>query len=122
MEMDQLRQRQNTSGTGRIIPLDRRALETLKLWAQQFGNREPEHFVFPAERYGASETMCLRPLTQPNQLPASRKHGEQAKRRSGVKCRFHDLKRTSISRMLDAGVPIAKIAKIVGWSPATRSA
>ena len=24
------------SGTGRIIPLNRRALETLKLWAQQF--------------------------------------------------------------------------------------
>jgi DNA-binding MurR/RpiR family transcriptional regulator len=24
-----------------------------------------------------------------------------------------------VSRMLDAGVPIAKIAKIVGWSPAT---
>lgn len=24
-----------------------------------------------------------------------------------------------MSRMLDAGVPLAKVAKIVGWSPAT---
>jgi len=36
-----------------------------------------------------------------------------------VKCRFHDLRHTAVSRMLDAGVPIAKVAKIVGWSPAT---
>ena len=35
------------SGTGRIIPLNRRALEIFKLWAQQFPNREPEHLCFP---------------------------------------------------------------------------
>lgn len=34
-------------------------------------------------------------------------------------CRFHDLRHTAVSRMLDAGVPIVKVAKIVGWSPAT---
>ena len=33
--------------------------------------------------------------------------------------RFRDLRHTAVSRMLDAGVPIAKVAKIVGWSPAT---
>jgi integrase len=34
-------------------------------------------------------------------------------------CRFHDLRHTAVSRMLNAGVPLAKVAKIVGWSPAT---
>jgi integrase len=34
-------------------------------------------------------------------------------------CRFHDLRHTAVSRMLNAGVPIAKVAKIVGWSPAS---
>ena len=34
-------------------------------------------------------------------------------------CRFHDLRHTAVSRMLNAGVPIAKVAKIAGWSPAT---
>ena len=29
------------------------------------------------------------------------------------------LRHTAVSRMLNAGVPIAKVAKIVGWSPAT---
>jgi len=31
------------SRTDPIIPLNRRALETLKLWAQRFSDREPEH-------------------------------------------------------------------------------
>src|ERR1700687_3790576 len=44
---------------------------------------------------------------------------EAAKKRAGVKCRFHDLRHTAVSRMLDAAVPISKVAKIVGWSPAT---
>jgi hypothetical protein len=29
-------------------------------------------------------------------------------------CRVHDLRHSVVSRMLDAGVPIAKVAKIVG--------
>jgi len=31
--------------------------------------------------------------------------------------RTHDLRHTAISRMIDGGVPLPKIAKIVGWSP-----
>ena len=33
--------------------------------------------------------------------------------------RTHDLRHTAISRMINAGVPLPKIAKIVGWSPST---
>lgn len=42
------------SGTGRKVPLNKRALETLKLWAEQFPNRRTEHYLFPAEKVGAS--------------------------------------------------------------------
>jgi integrase len=35
-----------------------------------------------------------------------------------LQCRFHDLRHTTVSRMLNAGVPIAKVAKIVRWSTA----
>jgi integrase len=31
----------------------------------------------------------------------------------------HDLRHTAITRMLNAGVPLPKVAKIVGWSPRT---
>ena len=40
------------SGTGRTIPLNQRAIETLKFWAQQFPARQPSHYVFPSEKYG----------------------------------------------------------------------
>jgi integrase len=44
------------SGSGRTIPLNQRAIETLKFWAQQFPNRQPAHFVFPLEKYGLHGT------------------------------------------------------------------
>jgi integrase len=34
-------------------------------------------------------------------------------------CRIHDLRHTAISRMINAGTPLPKVAKIVGWSPST---
>lgn len=40
------------SGTGRTVPLNRRAMEALKFWAQQFPERHPSHYVFPCELYG----------------------------------------------------------------------
>jgi integrase len=110
------------AGTGRVIPLNQRALEVLKMWAEQFPDRQADHFVFPAERYGAAGDK-FEPATydtDPTQPIASIKEAwEAAKRRAGVECRFHDLKHTAVSRMLDAGVPMTKVAKIVGWSPST---
>jgi integrase len=40
------------AGTGREVPLSNRAVETLKLWAEQFPDRKPSHFVFHSEKYG----------------------------------------------------------------------
>jgi integrase len=139
------------SGTGRIIPLNARAMATLTFWASNFPDREPEHYVFPAEKYGAAgnkfqpktyETDPTKPLgdikeaweaaklraakflngipneEQPHESPEGETKGTQRIVQPLV-CRFHDLRHTAVSRMLDAGVPIAKVAKIVGWSPAT---
>src|SRR5258706_3237728 len=42
------------SGTGRLLPLNDRAVAILGFWASLFPLREPSQFVFAAERYGAS--------------------------------------------------------------------
>ena len=42
------------AGTGRTVPLNKRAVEVLTFWAQEFPKRSPEHYVFPAERVGAA--------------------------------------------------------------------
>jgi integrase len=110
------------SSTGRIIPLNKRALETLKFWAQQFPERKPEHYIFPAERYGGSGDVfgaCAYATDPTKPMGSVKEAWEAAKGRAGVKCRFHDLRHTAVSRMRDAGVRIAKVAKIVGWSAAT---
>src|SRR5947207_1401759 len=44
---------------------------------------------------------------------------EAAKIRAGVQCRFHDLRHTGCTRMLEPGVPFSVVATIMGWSPST---
>jgi integrase len=125
------------SGTGRIVPLNQRAMAALGFWATHFPERKAEHYVFPTERYGAAgDKFCAKAYdSDPTKPIGSIKEAwEAAKLRAArilkgepdsttkiapLPCRFHDLRHTAVSRMLNAGVPIAKVAKIVGWSTAT---
>ena len=141
------------SGTGRIVPLNPRAMATLRFWASHFPERKSEQYVFPAERYGAAgdkfePTAYQTDPSQPihsikeaweaakvraekilrrvpevgsgeSELPENGEGKREKKKPETLTCRFHDLRHTAVSRMLGAGVPIAKVAKIVGWSPAT---
>jgi len=108
------------SSTGRIIPLNKRALETLKFWAQQFPERKPEHYVFPAERYGGSGDVfgaCAYATDPTKPMGSVKEAWEAAKKRAGVK--WLSRSKAHGSEPDDAGVPISKVAKIVGWSAAT---
>jgi integrase len=132
-----------SSGTGRIVPLSQRAVAALSFWATHFPEREPEHYVFPAERYGAGgdEFSPKAYDVDPSKpIRSIKKAWEAARLRAALilkgeceensktdsastvkplACRFHDLRHTAVSRMLNAGIPIAKVAKIVGWSAST---
>jgi integrase len=130
------------AGTGRVVPLSQRAFATLQFWATHFPARKPEHYVFPAERYGAcgdkfgpkahhidpskpigsiKEAWEAAKLRAAKMLKGSTDAPEEGGKQpvTPMQCRFHDLRHTAVSRMLNAGVPIAKVAKIAGWSPAT---
>jgi hypothetical protein len=43
----------NATGTGRVVPLNARILSVLEMWATHFPGRQPNHYVFPFEKYGA---------------------------------------------------------------------
>ena len=128
------------AGTGRVIPLSQRAMAAISFWATHFPERKPEHYVFPAERYGAAgDKFCAKAYDiDPSKPIGSIKEAWEAARLRAAKilkgeaaetdsneeiaplaCRFHDLRHTAVSRMLNAGIPIAKVAKIVGWSAST---
>jgi integrase len=109
------------SGTGRLLPLNDRAVAILSFWASLFPLREPRHFVFPSERYGASGDGATVVYNSDPTRPIGRwkEAWESAKIRAAISCRFHDLRHTGCSRMLEAGVPFSVVATIMGWSPST---
>jgi integrase len=110
------------TGMGRKIMLNNRALDVLRTWADQFPQRDPKHYVFPVEKCsGPNPAGTLTYYEQDPTKPIGswKKAWESACRRSGVKIRYHDLRHTAITRMLEAGIPLQTVAAIVGWSAST---
>jgi integrase len=111
------------SGAGRAIPLNERAYAILSFWAGLFPARLPEHYVFPTERYGAKgdgfKTACTHTTDPSKPIGRWKKSWESAKKLAGVSCRFHDLRHTACTRMLEAGIPFSVVASIMGWSAST---
>jgi len=132
------------TGTGRTIPLNKRLFAVLEMWASHFPRRLPEHYVFPSERYGAGTDdfkPCVYATDATKPLNDWKEAWEGAKKRAGAKwetlkqfghtdgesiqkiqplqCRFHDLRHTACTRLLEAGVPYPVVSSIMGWSAAT---
>jgi integrase len=111
------------AGEGRAVPMTRSLYETLRIWAAQFPERKLNHCVFPHEKYGQpkrGETMgkvYAIDVTRP--IGTFKYAWRDARKRAGVQCRFHDLRHTGCTRMLDAGVPHPVVAEIMGWSTST---
>lgn len=100
------------AGKGRPIPLTQPAWAALDVWAVRFPDRKPEHFVFPA---------CANGQMDPERPIANwRTAWRRARREAGLGgLRFHDLRHTAATKLLEHGVPIAVVAHILGWSAST---
>lgn len=110
------------AGAGRTVPLNNRALEIMKFWADQFPELECADFVFPSERYGAGGDAFDRVVfaTDPKKPIGPFKDAwDTAREAAGIDIRFHDLRHTFVTRMLEGGVPLSVVASLLGWSPAT---
>ena len=109
------------AGAGRTIPPNARAYMILSFWAALFPNRDANHYVFPTERYGASGDGSTVVYDSDPTRPIGRwkEVWESAKIRAGIQCRFHDLRHTGCTRMLEAGVSFSVVATIMGWSAST---
>jgi integrase len=93
----------------------------IRTWAKRFPDREPEHYVFPAEQYG--QPGVKKPgtyevdLTKP--IGSWKTAWKNARKAAEVKCRFHDLRHSAVTRLLEAGVSFPIVASLLGWSPST---
>jgi integrase len=105
------------AGTGRVIPLNERADVTLQAWATNFPNRKLEHFVFPSEHYGIAgneRKVHAKTLDPKEAIGGIKTAWEAAKKSADVKCRFHDLRHTTCTRLLERGAPLPVVASIMG--------
>ncbi len=105
------------AGEGREIPLTAGATRALQSWAANFPNRKPIDYVFPVEKYGEGGKVYGQDVTKP--IGTWKEAWEAAKKRAGVECRWHDMRHTACTRLLEAGVPYAVVAEIMGWSAST---
>jgi integrase len=96
--------------------------ETMKFWAAQFPDQKSTDFVFPSERCGVAghtREIVVYDTNPTKAINSWKESWESAKAAANVQCRFHDLRHTAVTRMLDGGIGLPVVASILGWSPAT---
>lgn len=105
------------AGTGRVIPLNRRAAATLTHWRTQFSNAQPEHYVFPHEKYGLAgndRQLCAWQVDATQPMHRWKVAWEAARKRAGLFCRFHDLRHTFISRLAESQASDSTVMALAG--------
>jgi len=91
------------AGTGRIIPLNPRAVAVLTHWRGLFPGAEPEHYVFPHEKYGLAgndRKQCAYEVIPTEPMHRWKVAWESARKAARVSCRFHDLRQHAESRIM----------------------
>jgi integrase len=106
-----------TAGTGRIIPLNPRAVVVLTHWRSLFRGAEPEHYVFPNEKYGLAgndRKQCAYEIIPTEPMHRWKVAWESARKTASVVCRFHDLRHTFISRLAESQASDSTVMALAG--------
>jgi integrase len=92
------------------------ALAALCEWRGRFLDVLLEHFVFPTERVSGTGPRRSSDGMDPTRPIGSWKTAfHSALRKSGVECRWHDLRHSSASRFGEGGVPEQTLFALCGW-------
>jgi integrase len=105
------------AGTGRLIPLNPRALAVLTHWRGLFPDAQAQHYVFPHEKYGLAgndRQPCAWEIDPAQPMHRWKVAWEGARKAAGVSCRFHDLRHTFISRLAESQASDSTIMALAG--------
>ncbi|MCZ6750904.1 MAG: site-specific integrase [Acidobacteria bacterium] len=105
------------AGTGRTIPLSKRACGVLTLWLSRFPDAGPDGYVFPRHRvnmgWNSHHKIYGVDLRRP--MGSWKTAWSTVCRRAGVHYRWHDLRHTFVSRLAeDPNVSEATIRSLAG--------
>lgn len=104
-EVINLKGRRVKTRRGREVPIHVQVLPHLKAWMKEVEGE----FLFPAVHPGGYVD-----LNRPQDDNSTA--WERVKNLAKVRCRFHDLRHTAISKMLEAGIPMGTVSMITGAS------
>ena len=110
------------SGRGRVVPLNARATAVLVEWAAELPERRPDHAVFPSEHVGAGGDAFHAQVTDTkasDPVGSLKQAWMTAKRSVRLNVRWHDLRHTCCTRLLEQGVSLPIVGQILGWSAST---
>ena len=105
------------AGTGRIIPLNARAVAVLSHWRGLFPGVESEHYVFPHEKYGLAANdrkQCAYEIIPTEPMHRWKVDWEGSRKTANVSCRFHDLRHTFISRLAESQASGSTVMALAG--------
>jgi integrase len=88
-------------GTGRAIPLTRRACAALTLWLSRFPQASSNSFVFPAYRIGGNGQRSLCRVDLSRAIGSWKRAWRDALSTAKLHYRWHDLRHTFVSRLAE---------------------
>jgi integrase len=113
-------QSKTAGGTGRVVPLTKRARVALTDWLARFPDAPPDSYVFPFHRVGLAgnrrkpliwDVDLKRPMGQWSYKSAF----ETARRAAEVDCRFYDARHTFVTRLAEnPSVSVETIRQLAG--------
>lgn len=94
------------AGTGRIVPLTKRARAALTLWLARFSEAGPDSYLFPFHHVGLAGEKRLPhlwgvELDRPMSVYSYKTAWNTARERANVDCRFYDARHTFITRLAE---------------------
>ncbi len=109
------------AGEGRVIPLSATAWACLQEWRALFPAAKPEHYLFPSERYGLhgqqgtfGGTVQVYEFHPETPIAGWKSSWTTCRKVAGVRCRWHDMRHTFVSRLGEMGVAQVTVMSIAG--------
>ena len=94
------------AGTGRVVPLTRRACGALSLWLARFPSPGPDSYVFPFHQvgfagYGRKPHLWAIDLNRPMGNYSYKRAYKTASAKAGVNIRLYEARHTFVTRLAE---------------------